>query len=195
MTTPDQIEDQITRTRTQLSSDVDRLSEKVSPSKVVGRRVDAMRSGMSSVRDRVMGSGESDGAVAIATSSLSAKASDLSDAASSAPAAMRNQTQGNPLAAGLIAFGVGWLLSSLAPASRAEQQLSASAESKARDMAEPLKQSAQEMASSMKEPLQQAAEEVKSTAADAAQDTADQAKSAADDVKAPLQQSSPGGSR
>lgn len=190
MSTPDQIEDQITRTRTQLSSDVDRLSEKVSPSKVVGRRVESIRTGVSSMRDRVMGSGDGgDGRVAGAASLLSDKASDLSDAASSAPAAIRTQAQGNPLAAGLIAFGVGWLLSSLAPATPVEKELSAKAEERAKELADPLKESAQQVAASLKEPLQDAADEVKSTATQAAQDTADHAKAAADDVKAPLQQS------
>jgi hypothetical protein len=41
--------------------------------------------------------------------------------------AVGGQTQGNPLAAGLIAFGVGWLAASLIPASRPEQQAAAKA--------------------------------------------------------------------
>ena len=61
-----------------------------------------------------------------------------------APTAVRQQTQGNPLAAGVIAFGVGWLLSSLAPATSAEQQLGANAEAKAKELAEPLKDAGQE---------------------------------------------------
>jgi hypothetical protein len=188
MTTPDQIQQEITRTRTQLSDDVDRLTEKVSPGKVVGRRVDAVKTGASSMRDRVMGSREDGSGLTGAHEAVTSKVGDLSDAASSAPQAVRNQTQGNPLAAGLIAFGVGWLLASLAPASQPEQQLAAKAESKAKDLAEPLKEQAQDVVENLKQPLQDAAEQVKSTATDAAQQTADHAHSAADDVKAPLQQ-------
>ena len=39
--------------------------------------------------------------------------SSVGQAASAAPQRVREQTQGNPLAAGLIAFGAGWLLASL----------------------------------------------------------------------------------
>ena len=187
MSTPDQIQDEITRTRSQLSTDVDRLTEKVSPGKVVGRRVDAVKTGASSMRDRVMGSREDGSGLSGAHGAVSSKVSDLSDAASSAPQAVRTQAQGNPLAVGLIAFGAGWLLSSLAPASQAEQQLAAKAEEKAKDLAEPLKRQAQDVAENLKQPVQDAAEQVKSTATDAAQQTADHAQSAAEDVKAPLQ--------
>ena len=43
MSSPEEIQQDIERTRERLSGDVDRLSEKVSPGKVVGRQVDAMQ--------------------------------------------------------------------------------------------------------------------------------------------------------
>jgi hypothetical protein len=187
MSTPDEIQSQIERTRQDLSTDVDRLAEKVSPGKVVSRRMDSLKSGAASLRERVMGSGDG-GGLRGAGDSIGSKASQLGDAASTAPQAIRSQTQGNPLAAGLIAFGVGWLLSSTAPASAAEQRLAAKAESSARELAEPLKQAGQEMAQELKEPVQESVEQVKATAADAAQQTTDQAKHAAGDVKQSMQQ-------
>jgi hypothetical protein len=188
MSTPDQIQAEIDRTREQLSTDVDRLNEKVAPSKIVGRRVDDVRSRASSLRDRVMGSADDGSGLRGMGDSVTSRASDLGSAASGAPQAVRRQTQGNPLAVGLMAFGLGWLVSSLAPASQKERQLAAQAESKAQEMAEPLKQAGQDMAEQMKQPLQESAQQVKQTATDAAQDTAEQAKSAAQDVKEPLQQ-------
>jgi hypothetical protein len=187
MSTPDEIERQIEQTRAALSGDVDRLSEKVSPGKIVGRRVDQVKGGAGSLRDRVMGSRDDNSGLRGAGASVGSAKSTISDAASSAPDVVRRQTQGNPLAAGVIAFGVGWLVSSLAPASQPEQQLAEKAESAAQSMAEPLKQTGQEMAQNLKEPLKDSAEQLKSTATEAAQSTADEAKSAADDVKAPLQ--------
>lgn len=166
MSSPEQIQSNIERTRASLSADVDRLNEKVSPGKVVGRRVDRVKGTATSVKDRVMGS----------------------DAASDAPSTVRRQTQGNPLAAGLIAFGIGWLVSSLPPASRREQDVAKLAEEKAGELAPPLKEKAQEVAGNLEEPLQHSAEQVKSAATDAAAQTADQAKSAVKDVKDPLQQ-------
>jgi gas vesicle protein len=210
MSSPEEIQQEIERTRESLSTNVDRLTDKVTPSHVVQRRVDNVKSKAGSVKERVMGSHD-DGSglrgkagsagdtlssakssvgdtVGSAKSSVSDAASTVSDAASSAPQVVTQRTQGNPLAAGLIAFGLGWLLSSLAPAAQAEQNLASKAEDAAKDLSEPLKQKGQEIAQNLKEPLQQSAEQIKSTATEAAQDTAGQAKSAADDVKQPLQQ-------
>jgi Protein of unknown function (DUF3618) len=193
MSTPEEIQADIERTRADLSTNVDRLSEKVTPGKVLGRRVDSVKSGAASLRDRVMGSsdtgsgrGSSSGGGAV--ESVTGKLSDLGSAAGSAPQAVRDRAQGNPLAVGLIAFGVGWLLSSAAPASQAEQQLAGTAEAKAKELAEPLKQTGQEIAENLKEPVQESVQQVKDSATQAAQDTAEHAKSAADDVKAPMQQ-------
>ena len=183
MTSPNDIQNDIERTREQLSTNVDRLSEKVSPGKAVGRQVDSVKKGASALRDRVMGSGEDNTGLRGAGDSLGSTVSGLSDAAGNAPQAVRRQTQGNPLAAGIIAFGVGWLLSSLAPASQAEQQVAARAEDKAKDLAEPLKATGAEMAQNLKPAVQESVEQVKSTATDAAQQTADHASGAAEDVK------------
>ena len=188
MSSPEQIQRQIERTRSQLSDDVDRLSEKVSPGRVMSRNVGRVKSSASSLRDRVMGSAEAGTGVRGAHDSLGDAADTVKDSVASAPQAIRGRTEGNPLAAGMIAFGVGLLVSSLAPASRAEQQLAANAETKAKELAEPLKQTGQELAQELKEPAQRAAEQLKSTAAEAASDTAEQAKSAAQDVKQPLRQ-------
>jgi hypothetical protein len=188
MSSPEQIEAQITETRARLSTDVDRLNEKVSPSAIAQRRVDSVKSTASSLRDRVMGAKDSaGGGLSSAKDTVAGKASDLGDAASNAPQQIRRQAQGNPLAAGMIAFGVGWLLSSLAPATSAERQVASQAEDKAKELAEPAKQVGQEMAENLKEPLQQAAEQVKSTAADAAQQTQEQAKQSVGDAKDTVQ--------
>lgn len=206
MGSPEQIQEKIEHTRASLSRDVERLGEKVSPGKVVSRRFNRVKDSAASMRDRVMGSpnggaGEHGVGNAMASAASSAKdvvssaassaadtASSVSDAATNAPQAARRQTQGNPLAAGLIAFGAGWLLASLAPASQPEEELARRAEEKAADLAQPLKEQAQQVAAEMKEPLQRSVDEIKSTATDAAQQTADQAKSAAADVRDPLQQ-------
>lgn len=188
MSSPEQIQREIEQTRAALSGNVDRLTEKVSPGRVVSRRVDKVKGGAGSLRDGVMGAGDDSGGLSGAGDSLSSAAGGLKDSVGSAPQAVRSQTQGNPLAAGVIAFGLGWLLSSLAPASDAEQQLAASAEAKAKELAEPLKEAGQQLAQDMKQPVQGAVEQVKSTASDAASDTAQQAKSAAQDVTQPLQQ-------
>src|SRR3954465_15782327 len=103
MSTPEQIQDRIEQTRSNLSADVDRLSEKVTPSKVVGRRVETIKGAASSVKERVMGTTESaSSGLHSAGDSVSSAASSVSDAASNAPQAVRQRAQGNPMAPGLI---------------------------------------------------------------------------------------------
>jgi hypothetical protein len=206
---PDVIRRQIEDTRRELSYDVDALNEKVNPTRVVDRRVTAAKGRFSGMKDKVMGSAADTTSSARGTAShaagsvqdaASSAAGTVQDAASSAaqavqqaPEAITRQAQGNPLAAGLIAFGVGWLVSSLMPASEKEQQLASQAESAVREhkdtLLEPAKQAAQEMGDQLKPAAQQAVEEVKSTAQDAAATVKDEGQSAAQDVQGQAQQS------
>ena len=106
---------------------------------------------------------------------------------------VRQQTQGNPLAAGLIAFGVGWLVSSLLPASQKEMELAQQAESAVREhkdtLLEPAKQAAQEIGEQLKPAAQDAVESVKATAQDAAETVKSEGQSAVQDVQGQAQQS------
>src|SRR5579875_1569094 len=137
MSNPEQIQQQIEATRESLSTNVDRLTDKVSPAAVVGRRVDRIKGSASSLRDKVMGAMPDAGSVQSAAGSAS-------EAAGNAPQLLRQQAQGSPLAAGLIAFGVGMLVSALIPPSQAEQQLAARAEDAAKDKAQELRGPVQE---------------------------------------------------
>ena len=198
---PDQIRGNIEQTQQNLSADVDALAEKVSPSRIVERRVEQTRSAMTSVKDRIMGSaaettstvsGTASSAAASAKDTLAAKASSAADMASSAPEQARQRTRGNPLAAGLVAFGAGWLLSSLLPATEPEQQAAAQvkdlAMEKGRPVAQDLGQAGQEAAQSLRESAQQRAQSVKETATDAASTVAGEAQSQASDVTSHAQE-------
>ncbi len=188
---PEDIQRRIEQTRAELSSDVDALGDKVSPSRIVERRVNVARGAVSSLRDRVMGS-DSDGSgvgdkAQSAFGSVQSAASSVADTATSAPETIRRQAQGNPLAAGLVAFGVGLLASSLLPASSSEQRLATQVKDKATDVGQPLveqaQQAAKEVAGNLQQPAQEALDQVKSTASEGASSTAEHAKSAAQDVK------------
>lgn len=186
MTDLDQLEHDTTETRESLGQDVSRLSEKVSPSSFLERRKAKLQHSAGSMKDRLMGSSDTPGqaakdkaasaasSVKDATDSLASKIGDATSAD-----AVRQQTQGNPIAAGLIAFGVGWLLSSLVPASQAEQAAATKVEETAGD---PLKQSAHEVAGNLQQPLQDSADAVKAAATDAAEKTTDHARSATGDL-------------
>jgi len=206
---PDVIRRQIEDTRRELSYDVDALNEKVNPARVMDRRVTAAKGRVSGLKDKVMGTahdtkqsahGTASNAVGSVQGAASNAAGTVQDAASSAAGAIQGapdaairQTQGNPLAAGLIAFGVGWLVSSLLPATQKEQQLAQQAESAVREnkdaLLAPAKQAAQEIGDQLKPAAQDAVESVKSTAQDAAATVKSEGQSAAQDVQGQAQQS------
>lgn len=195
MSNPDQLAMQVDQTREALNTDVNRLSDRVSPARAVNSRTDKIKSSAASIKDRLMGAAQDAkpgdmakdklGSVQDATNSAAGK---LSGAAGNAPSALREQTTGNPVAAGLIAFGVGWLLSSLVPVTSAEQHAAKKLEENADVLVEPLKQSAQEVAGNLKEPLQNSADSLRQTATEAVDRTTEHAKSAAQDVKDDAQQ-------
>lgn len=160
----------IERTREELGGTIDAIGDRVSPSRVVERRTNRMKDSFGSVRDRVMGS-----ATDVRTSAggraseFGDRASGLGETVRDAPEAARAQTQGNPLMAGLVAFGLGAVVGGAFPGTRTESQLA----QRALDTAEPLKAEAQrvgqELSSSMQESGQQAAEQIKETAAQGAE--------------------------
>lgn len=191
MSSPEQIQERIEATRESLSADVNRLSDKVSPAAVVGRRVDRIRGSASSLRDKVMGAMPDSGQVHSAGSGVQSAAGGAVEAVGNGPSMVRRQAQGSPLAAGLIAFGAGLLVSALLPPSQAEQELAGRAEEaarhKAEELREPVQQKAQQVAGELKQSAQESAEQVKQVATEAASDTAEQARSRAEDVRQPLQ--------
>jgi len=172
-TDPDQIREDIERTRAELSSDVDALTDKVSPTQVAARQADKVRTAVSDAKDRVMGGSDTAGSAA----------SSVGDAAAQLPHAAKDKTRGNPLAAGLIAFGAGWLLSSLLPSTRQEQQLAQSAKEQAAPLVQEAKDAAQELADNLRQPAQEAATAVKDRATEAGATLRDEGKSAAADLR------------
>ncbi|MGY1855513.1 DUF3618 domain-containing protein [Modestobacter sp. SYSU DS0290] len=200
---PDVIRRQIEDTRANLSYDVDALNEKVNPTRVVDRRVGRAKSGMSGLKDKVFGTahdardqvsnrashaqGSAQGAAHSAADNVQGVAHDAMGAVQHAPETIQRQAQGNPLAAGLIAFGVGWLVSSLLPTSEKEKQLAAQAESALKEHSEPLKEQArnvaQEIGDNLKPAAQDAMESVKATAQDGVQTVKDEGQHAAQNVK------------
>lgn len=198
---PDQIRGNIEQTQLNLSADVDALTEKVSPPKIVGRRVQQTRSAVTNVKDRIMGSttdytsnvgGSVSSSASSAKDTVAGAASSAADAVGSAPDLARQRTRGNPLAAGLIAFGAGWLVASLLPATETEQQVASQVKDVATDKGRPVieqaKQAGQEAAQELKDSAQQRAQSVKETAADAASTVRDEAQSQTSDVTDHAQQ-------
>ena len=205
----DQLRREIEQTRRELGTDVDALGEKVSPRRVMERRVDRTKNAIGGVKERIMGttsdaSSSAGGAISGAASSVQDRmsgaasgvqhaASSVGDTATDTAYRARRQAQGNPLAAGLIAFGLGWLVSSLLPPSEKERQLAHQVKDQAQPAVQAVGQQAgqalSEMKDNLQQPAQEAVESVKQTATDAAGAVKDEARSAAGDVKDKAQDS------
>jgi len=189
---PDRLRQDIERTRASLTQDVNLLAEKASPSKVAKRRWVA-------AKEKVMGSAEhgrhaAGDATSSAVNTVQDKASELgnaavekghdaADAVRHAPQQVAARTQGNPLAAGLIAFGVGLLAATMIPVSDAERRAGQELKDRSGDLTDRVKDVAGDMKEDLSGSVQHAAEQVRGTAQDAAQTTKLQAESSAQDVK------------
>lgn len=189
MSNPDQLAADTRRTQDNLRADVSKLTERVNPERFVGTRREKLGQGLGAVRERVMGVAST--AAESAGASAKSAAGSVQDAAHDADSSARDaggadavleRTQGNPVAAGLIAFGAGWLLSSLLPASSAEQSAAQQLEEHADGLVDPLKQSVADAADSLREPAREAARSVQQSASEAADRTTTHARFAADEV-------------
>jgi hypothetical protein len=187
---PDEIRADIERTRAALSDNVDDLAESVKPKNVAGRQVGKVKEAAGNLKDRVMGPDDDDYSGSTvgdkgyaARDTVGEKASEAREAVRQAPRRMRRRAQGNPLAAGVIAFGLGMLVSSLIPSTERERE----AVSQLQENLEPVKEKATEVAKDIGENLkpaaQEAAESVRTTAQEGAENVKQEGQSAAADVK------------
>jgi uncharacterized protein YjbJ (UPF0337 family) len=196
---PDAIRADIEATRARLGTSVDAVADKITPSNVVHRQADrvkeTVKDAVFGVKDKIMGAadqatsnvhsatGHAGSAVGDAGASVGSSLADAGSAISDAPHKATQKTQGNPLAAGLIAFGAGLLLSSLVPASEKEREAAQALKSAAEPVTTQLTEAAQDMAQGLKEPAQEALENLTATAIDAAENVKGQGQSAVSDVK------------
>ncbi len=162
-TEADRVRHEIETTRHELARDVDRLAERVSPGRNLRRRMEGIKGGMRSVKDRIIGVSESAAAtVGDAASDVGATVKDaasdvgatVKDAASDVggtvkdvaagvaqtPKQLARATQGNPVAVGLIAFGGGLLAATLVPETEAERRAAKQLAENMAPLVEPLQE-------------------------------------------------------
>lgn len=179
MSTPDEIRADIERTRGELGSDVDALADKVSPSQIAHRQTEKVKNRFQGVRESVMGAADSAKAKVHSDTSSGSAADSAKSAANSAV----GKAKGNPLAVGLIAFGAGWLASSLIPTTDKEEQLASDLKDKAAPLVDEVKEQAKNVGSQLGDAAKEHAQDLKGTAQDAAQTVKGEAQGAASDVK------------
>jgi hypothetical protein len=190
---PDRIKQDIAETRSELARDVDALADRTLPNRVARRRWAEVKAKVRTVSDKVMGTpnggghavGSTVGAIRGAATQVGEKAGDMASSVATsvreAPGVVAHGTQGNPIAAGVIAFGVGLLAASLIPRTelerRAGQQIKDNAGDLIDQVREPLTESAEQIKEDAVASATLALDDIKQTAKEAAQATKEQATS------------------
>jgi hypothetical protein len=187
--TPDQLKEDIERTRAELTSDVDSLADRVVPGRVIRGRAASLRTSAVGVKDRMMGSAAQTSQATSETVGSAAGA--VATTAQELPGRAVAGAQGNPLAAGLVAFGAGLLVATLLPETQTEVQAAGAVRERAPELTQPITDAAKEAANQVKDALvpaaQSAAHDLQESAAGAVQQTKQHAHEAgagvADDAK------------
>jgi len=105
--------DEIEQKRSDLSSDIEAIEDRVRPSRMARRRTEAIRSSWHGAREAVMGR----------IDETVEPAKDLAGSVADAPHHAARAAQGSPLAAGMVAFGLGMLTAALVPETTTERQV------------------------------------------------------------------------
>ncbi len=175
----------IERRRAELSGTLDAIGDRVSPGRIIERRRNRMSDGVRSVRDRVMGT-MSD-ASQRATETAGSMTESVKDAVG--PDAMRAQTTGRPLVAGLVSFGVGFLAAAALPKTEVEGRAAQNLMDKAEPLKDELMEAGREIADDLKQEASQAGQQIAERASDAASTVADttkqEATAAKDELRTP----------
>jgi Protein of unknown function (DUF3618) len=183
--TTEELNTDIEGTRQSLAEDLDALQDKVSPSAVMQRRKDAIASRVRGMGSRIMGSTSSAGRGV--TNVSSGVEGGVRGAASDVAGSAEGRVEGNPLTAGLVAFGVGVVVAGLLPATDAESRASRTVVETAKEHGAPVadatKSAAHDMVDGLREPASSAAQEVKSSAQESAGRVQDQASGSAQHVR------------
>lgn len=179
---PEEVRENIEQTRARLGYDVDAVADKVTPSHIAHRQTEKIKGAMSDMKDKVMGTAED------ARGSARDTVHGAGDTMGHAQQGVVRKTRGNPLAAGLIAFGAGLLVSSLIPPSEKEQELADTLKDKAQPLTQEVAGAARQAADHLKEPAQEAVASVKDTASSGAQNVKDEAQTQGDAVQGRVQE-------
>ena len=196
---PEALRADIARTRAALSDNVDTLTETANPKNIADRQVNKVKGAARGVREHLMGApddpsddgtvGETTDAVRDKLGSAKTGTANAVETVADTSRQVRNKARGNPLAAGLIAFGVGYLISSAIPSSEKEQRAAGRLQEKAAPLTDKISEAAGEVAGRLQEPAQDAAASLKAAATDAVDSVKEQGATARGDVQSQVQDS------
>lgn len=186
--TSDDIRRDIEHTRTDLGETITEIEDRVSPRKIKQRSTARAKNRWHRIREQVMGTKED-----VRDRVSSSGDGSATDSAKERAQEAREKVEGNPLAAGLIAFGGGLLASALLPATQKEQE---AADRLREQVEEPVREGVQEAGQQLKDDLteqatdraKQVGKEAMGAAARTGTDAQDSARSVKDDAQQSAQQ-------
>ena len=190
--TAEELRSEIVQQRQDLSRDFEMIGDRVSPARMVERRTEAAKGRVRRMKEAVMGSAEDIGSTASdRIGSVRDSAGDVvggvGGVVSDAPHRIEDGARGNPLAAGMVAFGLGLLAATVLPSTRKERQLTREVQPQLEHAAQVAMEAGKDVAHEMQPAVQQAGSELGDVAKDAAaqvQQTAkEHASSAAETAK------------
>jgi ElaB/YqjD/DUF883 family membrane-anchored ribosome-binding protein len=153
---------EIDDSRARLGQTADAIGDKVLPGRIIERQKESAASSLRGLRDRVMGTAESAG------HGISDTASSTVGQVKHAPDALAHRTEGSPLVAGAVAFGIGLLAAAVFKPTEPERQAVEKLADAAPDLRSKVEEAGEGLASSVKEHASEATEELKSTVAESA---------------------------
>ena len=200
---PEVLRAEIARTRAELSDNVDTLTDTANPKNIAHRQANKVKGAARGVREHLMGAPDDPydsgtlgdradtvkGRASGVLGSAQDRASGALDTVSDAPAQVQRKARGNPLAAGLIAFGIGYLISSAIPSSEKEQEAASRLQEKAAPLTDKVRDAASDVADRLREPAQEAVASIKDTATEGVANVKDEGATARDDVQGQVRDS------
>ena len=200
---PEVLRAEIARTRAELSDNVDTLTDTANPKNIAHRQANKVKGAARGVREHLMGAPDDPydsgtlgdradtvkGRASGVLGSAQDRASGALDTVSDAPAQVQRKARGNPIAAGLIAFGIGYLISSAIPSSEKEQEAASRLQEKAAPLTDKVRDAASDVADRLREPAQEAVASIKDTATEGVANVKDEGATARDDVQGQVRDS------
>jgi hypothetical protein len=156
--------------REEMGRTLEAIGDRVSPRRIVERGKDAttgrVRRAVSSARERVIGALPGDGHDG--SSGVTGLAASAGSQVRSAEGAVLDTTRSNAVAAGAVAFGIGFVAAMAFPRSRVEQRAAEQVRPQLERAAEEVGHAERQVAEELKPALQAGVEEVKTAARSAA---------------------------
>jgi Protein of unknown function (DUF3618) len=185
----DELRQDIDQKREDIGYTVDQIQNRVSPGRITARGRYRIRRRWIDVKDRILGNDETEypwekpvqrvsNRVGEVTDRASEMMSDVRESVAETPRMVRRQTQGNPVAAGFIAFGGGLLVGTLLPETQAERDAARRLEPSMAGIAQEAGEIGKDVAEDVKTTAVEAIDELKDSAAVAAEGVKDEAKEA-----------------